>query len=204
MSFMFYMSHNSLIISKEVAAYLKRKPYVQEAIEKEIVNYSALSRKIAKDIGEVSFEAVKSALIRNSKQIIKEKKEREKKVIKLLNQANFYIMNKIAAIHHNSPIDIESIANSKTPSGCMYFTEESIALKSKYKKIEYGFAIIHIKNPKEIEETPGVTAFLLSTLASENINIYHIMDCREDTFLVIKEYEAPLAFKTLAESLKIS
>ncbi len=79
-----------------------------------------------------------------------------------------------------------------------------IAKKSKYKKIEYGFAIIHIKNPKEIEETPGVTAFLLSNLASENINIYHIMDCREDTFLVIKEYEAPLAFKTLAESLKIS
>ncbi len=28
------------------------------------------------------------------------------------------------------------------------------------------------------------------------------MDCREDTFLVIKEHDAPLAFKVLAEKLK--
>ena len=198
------MSQNNIPISKEVISYLKQKPYVLEAVEQEIVNYSALARKIAKDLGNVNFEAVKSTLIRLSKDLRNNKLNREKKVINLLKKADFSINNKIATIHHNSPIDIESIANSKTPSGCMYFTKESIALKSKYKKIEYGFAIIHIKNPKEIEETPGVTAFLLSTLASENINIYHIMDCREDTFLVIKEYEAPLAFKTLAESLKIS
>jgi hypothetical protein len=29
------------------------------------------------------------------------------------------------------------------------------------------------------------------------------MDCREDTFLVIKEYDAPRAFKALSEGLRI-
>jgi aspartokinase len=85
----------------------------------------------------------------------------------------------------------------------MYFVKENIAEKSTLKKIDYGYAIIHIKSPKEIEYTPGVAAFLLSTLASENINVVHLMDCREDTFLVIKEFDAPLSFKVLSEALKI-
>ena len=190
-------------ISKEVKAYLKRKPYVQEAIEQEIVNYSALARKITKDLGNVNFEAVKSTIIRNAGKLRNKKNKREQKVINLLKKADFSINNKIATIHHISPIKIESIAFSKTPSGYMYFVKEDIAEKSTIKKIDYGYAIIHIKNVKEIETTPGIAAFLLSTLASEDINVVHLMDCREDTFLVIKEYDAPLAFKALSEALRI-
>jgi len=197
------MSQNNISISKEVALYLKRKPYVQEAIEQEIVNYSALSRKIAKDLGDVSFEAVKSTLIRVANKNKKDKMNREQKIINLLKKSDFSINNKIAAIHHTLPLNIESIAFSKTPSGYMYFLKEDIAEKSTFKKIDYGYAIIHIKNQKEIENTPGVAAFLLSTLSSEDINVVHLMDCREDTFLVIKESDAPLAFKTLSEALRI-
>jgi len=200
---MFYMSQNNMPISKEVIVYIKRKPYVKEALEQEIVNYSALARKIAKDLDDISIEAVKSILIGTSSKIKKEKKQREQKVINLLKKADFSINNKIATIHHTSPLNIDSIAFSKTPSGYMYFVKENIAEKSTFKKIDYGYAIIHIKNPKEIEVTPGVAAFLLSTLASEDINIVHLMDCREDTFLVIKESEAPLAFKVLSEALRI-
>jgi aspartokinase len=200
---MLYMSQNNISISKQVTAYLKRKPYVQEAIEKEIVNYSALSRIISKDLGNINFEAVKSTLIRVANKNKKEKKNREQKIINLLKKANFSISNKIATIHHLSPLNIESIAFSKTPSGYMYFLKEDIAEKSTIKKIDYGYAIIHIKNQKEIENTPGVAAFLLSVLASEDINVVHLMDCREDTFLVIKEFDAPLAFKALSEALRL-
>jgi aspartokinase len=100
-------------------------------------------------------------------------------------------------------LKLDSIAFSKTPSGYMYFVKESVAERSTFKKIDYGYAIIHIKNPKDIENTPGVAAFLLSSLASEDINVVHFMDCREDTFIVIKEYDAPLAFKVLSEALRI-
>ncbi len=197
------MSQNKYIISKEVMIYLKRKPYVLEALEQEIINYSALARKIKKDLGDVSFEAVKTTIIRIAKDLRNKKKQREIKIIYLLKKADFSINNKIATIHHISPLNIESIAFSKTPSGYMYFVKENIAEKSTFKKIDYGYAIIHIKNPKEIEDTPGVAAFLLSTLASENINVVHLMDCREDTFLVIKEFDAPLSFRVLSEALRI-
>ena len=197
------MSQNKIPISKEVMVYIKRKPYVQEALEQGIINYSALARKITLDLGDANFEAVKSTIIRVSKNLKNKKKKREQKVIDLLKKADFSINNKIATIHHVSPLNIESIAFSKTPSGYMYFVKENIAEKSTFKKIDFGYAIIHIKNPKEIEDTPGVSAFLLSTLASENINVVHLMDCREDTFLVIKESNAPLAFKALSEALRI-
>jgi aspartokinase len=197
------MSHNNIPISIEVTTYLKQKPYVLEAIEQEIVNYSALARKITEDLEDVNFEAVKSTLIRLAKDLRNKKKQRELKIIKLLKKADFSINNKIATIHHISPLNIESIAFSKTPSGYMYFVKENIAENSTLKKIDYGYAIIHIKSPKEIEDTPGVAAFLLSTLASENINVVHLMDCREDTFLVIKEFDAPLSFRVLSEALRI-
>jgi hypothetical protein len=63
--------------------------------------------------------------------------------------------------------------------------------------------MINLKGSREIENSAGVAAFLLSTLASENINVVHLMDCREDTFLVIKEFDAPLSFKVLSEALRI-
>ena len=184
-------------------AYLKNKPFVLKALEQGIVNYSALARNISKDLGEINIEAVKSTVIRLTQDLKNKKKKREQKVIDLLKKADFSINNKIATIHHINPLTIESIAFSKTPSGYMYFVKESIAEKTTFRKIDYGYAIIHIKNPTEIEDTPGVAAFLLTTLASENINIVHIMDCREDTFLVIKEYNAPLAFKALSQALRI-
>ena len=200
---MTYMSQNSIPISKQVTSYVKRKPYLKEAIEQDIVNFSSLSRKISKNLGDLNVEAVKSTLVRLSKQMKENKQNREEKIIKLLKKSDFSINNKIATIHHLSPINIESIAFSKTPSGYMYFVKENVAVKTSFKKIDYGFAIIQIKNPKDIENTPGVAAFLLSTLASEDINVFHLMDCREDTFLVIREFDAPLAFKALSDALKI-
>lgn len=203
MSLLLYMSQKRFIISKEVKLYLKSKPYVLEALEQDIINYSALARKISQDLGNINFEAVKSTVIRITHDRRNKKKKREKKIINLLKKADFSINNKIATIHHIHQLNIGSIAFSKTPSGYMYFVKENIAEKSNFRKIDYGYAIIHIKNPKEIENTPGVAALLLSSLASEDINVVHLMDCREDTFLVIKEYNAPLAFKVLSEVLRI-
>jgi len=55
-------------ISRQVLMYIQRKPYIQEAIENDIVNYSALARKISKEI-KANFEAVKASLIRHAKKV---------------------------------------------------------------------------------------------------------------------------------------
>ena len=201
---MSHMEQNNISISKQVKTYIDRKPYIMEAIEQDIVNYSALSREICKDLKIKKIDAVKAALIRASKYYRKNKRKTQEKAIQILREANFSIKNKIAAIHHSTFIkEIKTIAYSKTPSGYMFFTDENSAKKSTFKKIDYDLAILHIKSRKEIENTPGVIAFVLSALASEAINISHVMGCREDTFLVVKEHDASIAFRILAQRLRI-
>ena len=73
---MFYMEQPS--VAQQVLDYLKRKPYVHEAIEQGIINYSALARQVAQEMGIKNVETVKAALIRHSKKIRKEKKKQGK------------------------------------------------------------------------------------------------------------------------------
>ena len=198
------MEQNTIPISKQVKAYIERKPYILEAIEQDIVNYSALAREICKDLKLRKKDAVKAALIRSGENYRKTKRKTQQKAIEILREANFSVKNKIAAIHHSTFInDIKAVAYSKTPSGYMFFLDENVAKKSTFKKIDYGFAILHIKSSKEIEQTPGAIAYILSSLASEGINVSHVMGCREDTFVVVKEHDAPIAFRILAQRLRI-
>ena len=85
----------------------------------------------------------------------------------------------------------------------MFFLDENIARKSTFKNIDYDFSILHIKSSKDIEHAPGAMAFILSALASEGINVSHVISCREDTFVVLKEHDAPIAFRILAQRLRI-
>lgn len=195
-----------LPVAKQVWVYISKKPYVQEAIEQGIVNYSALARAIAKETEGASFDAVKVALRRAAQKLRKEKKRREQRAIALLKQSMFNIKNKIAVIRSPRQLDVETIGVSKTPSGYIYIVPEIAVERLKSRaglEIEEGLSVIALKNPKEVESVPGVSAFLFSALAAENINIHHILDAREDTLLVVNEWDAPLAFKTLAEKLRI-
>lgn len=194
-----------LSIAQQVWIYVAKKPYVQEALEQDITNYSALARRIAKELG-ASPDAVKAALLRTAAKLKKAKKKREQKITALLRKSTFEIKNKIAAIHSPKALDIEALAFSHTPSGYIYIIPEPALAKLKnkrYLEIEEGLSAIILQHKEEVEEVVGVAAFLFSALASENINILHILDAREDTLLVLKEWDAPLAFKTLAEKLRI-
>jgi hypothetical protein len=197
------MEQKSLPISKQVKYYIERKPYILEAIELNIVNYSALAREVCRDLKLKNKDAVKASLIRSGKYHRKLKRKTQQKAIEILREANFSVKNKIAALHHSTFVDIQAIAYSKTPSGYMFFIDENIAKKSNFKKIEYDLAILHIKSSKDIEKTPGAIAFILSSLSSEGINVSHVMGCREDTFVVVKEHDAPIAFRNLAQRLRI-
>ena len=200
---MLHMKQNILPISKQVKAYIERKPYIIEAIEQDIVNYSALAREICKYLNLKKTNAVKVSLIRLGETYRKNKRKTQQKAIKILRNANFSVKNKIAALHHSNFVDIKAIAYSKTPSGYMFFLDENIARNSNFKRIDYDFAILQIKSSKEIEHIPGAIAFILSALASEGINVSHVMGCREDTFVVVKEHDAPIAFRILAQRLRI-
>ncbi len=192
-------------ISEQVWIYIRKKPYVQEAIEQGIANFSALARKISHETDHASFDAVKAALMRSQVKLMKNRQKQEQEVIRLLNKSTFNIKNKVALIHAREKLYLaDPIAMSKTPSGYIYVIAEENAQKLKGNlDIKYGLSIICITSPVDIERISGTAAFLFSSLASKSINIQHIIDCREDTFLVISEHDAPLAFSVLAEKMRL-
>ncbi len=197
------MEHNNIPVSKQVKTYLEKRPYIIEAIEQKIVNYSALSRKICNELKIQNKDTVKTAIIRLGKSNRNKRKNAQDKAIKIVRNASFSVKNKVATLHHSTFVNIKAIAYSKTPSGYVFFLNEPVAEKSTFRNIEYGFAIIHIKSSKEIENTPGWFALLFHTLALEGINVPHVMGVREDTFIVVREHDAPLAFKALAQKLRV-
>ena len=69
------MEQNNISIAKQVKTYIERKPYILEAIEQDIINYSALSREICRDLNLKNTETVKVALIRVSEKNRKNKKK---------------------------------------------------------------------------------------------------------------------------------
>ena len=118
---MLHMEHNNISISKQVKMYIEHKPFILEAIEQNVINYSALAREICKDLELKNIDAVKVALLRSGEWYRKTKRKNQQRAIELLREADFSIKNKIAAIHHSSFIDIKAVAYSKTPSGFMFF-----------------------------------------------------------------------------------
>ncbi|MCK4499586.1 hypothetical protein KAU11_03765, partial [Candidatus Babeliales bacterium] len=131
-------------IAEQVLIYVKKKPYVREALEQDIVNYSALSRKITDEISGAKFDAVKAALVRCGRKLKKDRQKQEKEVIRLLDNSRFSIQNKIAIIRSNEPLKIDALAKTKTPSGYVYVLAEKNAEKTGIKNAETGLSMISI------------------------------------------------------------
>jgi len=190
-------------IAEQVIIYVKKKPYVQEALEQNIVNFSALSRAIVREIDGAKFDAVKAALVRAGIKLRKERLKQEKKAIELLDNSRFSIQNKIAITRSKEPLKVNAIAETRTTSGYLYVMTEKNMAQLKNLKLQTGLSMISVLSPPEIESIPGVIALIYSALASEKINICETLSCGEDTLIIVNEYDAPLAFSALAERMRV-
>lgn len=193
-------------VAENVWLYVKGKPYLQDALEKGVVNYSALARVIDREMGEEDFDAVKAALRRLKERLGKERRNVEQKVLKVIKASRLEMRDKIAVIISNKKLDIPVIAVAKSASGYTYIVEEDMVERSEYKdflKIQKNLSMITIISPESLEDTPGVLAYLLSSLAAENINVVEFVSCYRDTLLVFKNADITKAFEILSERLRV-
>lgn len=193
-------------VSENVWLYVKGKPYLQEALERGVVNYSALARVIDREMGGEDFEAVKAALRRLKERLGKERRNVEQKVLKVIKASRLEMRDKIAVIISNRKLDIPVIAVARSASGYTYIVGEDVAERTEHKdflKIQKNLSMITIISPESLEDTPGVLAYLLSSLAAENINVVEFVSCYRDTLLVFKDSDITKAFEILSERLRV-
>lgn len=196
-------------ISELVWLYVKRRPFLKEVIREDIVNYSALARKISIDaFGNLRHQdAVKMALIRLSSKMERLESDLEKKILALLKNSSMIIKNKVAVVITTKQLDeLKPLSFAKSGRHITYIVEQKELKKLPRSKAiwktEENLNLITIESPEELEETPGVISYILGALASEGINVVEFISCYTDTLLVIKQPDTENAYRILSNIME--
>ena len=199
--------------------YLSEHPSIKDCLREGIINYSKLSRKIAKELDIEKKTSIEAILIatRRYEAKIKKDKVREEKILDILKGSELEIKNKIIVVilqknlNQEKLIDLEkkikkqgdiiySIEGTKTYTiitSEKYLKYLQEKLKSSIIKISKNQAMIIMKNPEGIEETTGVTSYLYSRFGEYGVNILETMSCWTDTIMIISEEDIATVMKFL-------
>lgn len=187
-------------------------------MKKGLINYSALTRLIAKELKiekKTSFDAILIACRRTSEKLKHE--SQEEKVIAILKKSKLEIKNRIIAVvlekglYLNDMLSLEKEARKKQEpfhiiegaNAITIITSEEFLekienlFKTKVIKTNKQLVEIIIKSPKEIENTSSVVSYLYSLFGEHGINIVETMSCWTDTIFVIKEDDTAKAMSVL-------
>lgn len=172
----------------KVELYISKRPYIKEALAEDVINYSALARKICREDKIDSESAVKAAVSRYQEFVAENRAQRKSKVEDVLEESSLTVRSNIE-VEKTGSYDSESIVSAKTTNG---FTN----MVSGGEK-----SLVTLESPEELEETPGVIEFILSFLAAENINVDQLISCREDTHLIVDQEAGPEVLELLQERI---
>lgn len=193
-------------ISELVWLYIKRRPFLKEVLRERIVNYSALSRKISLEaFGDESKEnAVKMALVRLSERLNEQEESLEHRILSTLKKSSITIRSKVAVvISHRELEGVRYLSYTESKGTLTYIIEEKDLEKARSAKssirVEQNLNLISVHSPPELEEVPGVIAYMLAALAGEGINIIEFVSCYTDTILVVRQAETVRAYEILSE-----
>ena len=182
-------------VAEEVEEYVEKRPYIQDALSEEIVNFSALSRKIQEDVNG-SHEAIKVALRRLTKKLKSQRKTRRTNIGKVMEGTSVKLEGNMQVCKTSEPADGKIAAN--TENG---FTSIQKSEKKCNGEVIDNQVLITLESPENLEETPGVISYILSILAAKDINITEFLSCREDTHILINEEDATETFELLNNKL---
>lgn len=189
------MSYFGILMSVAdvVEEYVRRRPYVQEALRRDIVNYSALARQIGEEV-EGSFEAIKVALRRLREEMVAEREAKLADVSDVLEGTTVEVKGGVVVCRSDEPVDAP--VRARTASGWTAVLEDGSRCGG---QVVDDQVLITLSSPADLAGTPGVVSYVLSVLEGRGINVTELISCREDTHLVVAGDNAPEAFELLNE-----
>ncbi len=190
-------------VAQEVRIYIKNKPYIRESLEKGIVNLSSLTRQIQKEFNIKNFEAIKAALRRLSEEAKKEKHKREEMVLQILKDSKITIYDGYSVIITDKPLNKSGKIEINSIDNFVYLIEKEDALyvKENIMKKSMDCTLVMIKSKKEIENVPGVVAYITSILAEENVNILEFVSSWTDTIIIVDKKDSLRTYEVLKQIL---
>ena len=195
------ISNKSKSVARLVKEVLEKRPFLVDALRLNIVNYSALSRLLQRELGRGSPEAIKAALLRAKDELTQRKGFQEEKVIDLLRRTKVRLQDKIAVIISREDLDIPYLVTAHLTDSHVYIVDQTemreLGKLEEDTEITSNLVALILTSPPEVESTPGFVALITQLLASRNINIIEFLSCFTNTVIVLDSRDALEAFSLL-------
>ena len=199
--------------------YLAKHPSIKDCLKYGIINYSKLSRKIASELNLEKTTSIEAILIacRRYELKLNDMHTLEGKILEILKKSELEIKNRIIVVivdkknYKNHLFEIEkkirisadtfyAIEGTKVftiVSSEKYLPEFQTIFERNIKKITKNLAMITIKSPRDLEDTPGVISYVSSNFSEQGINIVETMSCWTDTIYIIAEEDISMVMTVL-------
>jgi len=186
-------------IAQSVRNYLRNKPYLLEALEKNIVNLSELARQIQKELNTKDPSAIKAALRRYAEELKKHKQKREEKVLHLLKRSSIAVYDRKSVMITSKEINSKTGLKVDLLNKFVYLLDRSELPERVNALVKHdSCTMIVVHSPEELEATPGVVAFIATLLAEQNVNIVEFISCWTETIIVIEKKDSLKVYETLS------
>ena len=193
--------------SKTVEEYIRSHPQIKSCLKGDLINLSSLARQITEELkltNKTSFDATLIAIRRFNEKLSKEKVN-DKKIGDLLRKSSLEIKSKISifTLQKATPLDrIDKLQEVLRKENCTFYVlegsdnytlimDDRFASEAETKLVHYiiklhrGLSMLNIKSPKDIQQIPGVLAYLTNIFSENGINIMEFMSCWTDTLFII-------------------
>jgi hypothetical protein len=186
-------------VAQKVRNHLRNKPYLLEALEKDIVNLSELARQIQKELKTDDTSAVKAALRRYSEELQKHKQKREEKVLNLLKRSTIAVYDRKSVMITGREVNSKTGMKVDLLDKFVYLLDRSDLPERINALVKHdNCTMIVVHSPEELEATPGVVAFLTTILAEQGVNIVEFISCWTQTIIVIEKKDSLKVYETLS------
>jgi len=187
--------------------YIKDHPSIKSCLKKGLINYSALSRLISRDLNVEKISSKEAILVaaRRFREQMRKEENLERGIVSLLSRSEVSIKNKIVVLILKKGLDINLLDRAQNEvrkdSGTFFLLEGSnnwtLITQERYLSIveplahskiikkERGLALVAISSSVDIETTPGVVAYLSALFFENGVNILEFLSCWTDTLFII-------------------
>ncbi len=205
---------------------LQDKPFIHEALEKELVNLGALAEMIRPQIEQELEQEVKTSTISMAIRRYLEKKQQFLKKIKLSKQTDLLVKSNLFEISlpkssklPEAIMQLYKIVNFDTGDtlNIIYGNYEVLIVSNdKYKKrfldilkneklseVQENISSISIKIPQECLYTPGFYFAVTKLLFLENISIIDIVNTKTEATLLLFDKDIPKSYSVLKNGIEL-
>jgi hypothetical protein len=193
-------------VAPKVREFVRKRPYISEALENNIVNMSELARIIEKELKTQSVEATKAAVRRYAVEIRESRRRREEAVLRLLQASKLMLLDNLSIVVTNKDFEIANKMKIKLSDLHYVYLVEKNLLREVRAKVKQNLRDVHedcaaliVNSPEQMETTPGVVSYITSLLSAQDVHSLAFVSCFTETTFVVERSNALTSYKIMSE-----